>query len=226
MSYVGYGEGGVLQNFVKQNPDGVLILKKPELGHPSILDLLSEILQGSFTAGDGQMISTRGLFLFILTSVGCESGTGRIGFGSEPGDQQQQARSALEELFSPALASALGSIPVFHLASLDPSVLRNIFRLQVFHYGRARGIRVQVEEGVAEKIVSGSNSGLCGARGVLGRFRDLVEPLLEKETERIGPMGIKAQGKKLRLFLDPGGAVSCVAASVPPTPTQEQREGN
>jgi hypothetical protein len=220
MSYVGYGEGGVLQNFVKQNPDGVLILKKPELGHPGILELLSEILQGSFTAGDGQMISTRGLFIFILTGAGCEAGKGRIGFGSEPRDQKQRARAALEEIFLPALASALGSIPVFRLAALEPSVLRNIFRLQVFHYGRARGIRVQVEEGVTEKIVSGFNAGVCGARGVLGQFRDLVEPVLEKEMESIGLKESQAQVKKLRLFLDPGSAVCCGA--VPDSPDLRQ----
>ena len=79
-SYIGYEEGGALQNFIKLYPDGVLLIEEPEIGHPNILQLLMEMLEGSFTAGDGSVICTRGLTVLMSSNAGCEANKAKPGF--------------------------------------------------------------------------------------------------------------------------------------------------
>jgi hypothetical protein len=208
MSYVGYGEGGLLQNFAKQHPDGVVILEKPELGHANLLRLISEILGGSFTAGDGQVISTRRLMVFVTSTVGADGNRGPIGFAVDGSPQQSQVRVALEEALGPALLGQIGWSNIFRLEPLEPAALRNILRLELHGYGRSLGLKVAVEEGVLEKVVNDCAKRGEGARAVLDEYRGVIEPLLDAELEGGGAAGGVA---RLRLFVDANGTISCRA---------------
>jgi ATP-dependent Clp protease ATP-binding subunit ClpA len=210
MSYVGYGEGGLLQNFAKQHPDGVVILEKPELGHSNLLRLMSEILGGFFTAGDGQVISTRRLMVFVTSTVGADGNRAPIGFAADGTSQHSQIREALEEALGPALLGQIGWSNIFRLEPLEPAALRNILRLELHGYGKSLGVPVAVEEGVLEKIVNDCAKRGQGARAVLDEYRGAIEPLLDAELERGGAAGTVA---RLRLFVHEDGTICCRAES-------------
>jgi hypothetical protein len=229
MSYVGYGEGGILQNFVKQNPDGVLIVLKPELGHQAVMALVCEICEGSFRAGDGQEISTRGLVVLIVSNAGSDSGKA-IGFETCHTHAGGEAAEALEKLLaSPAMGSAPGSIPMFYMPPLHPSALRNIVRLEVEKFGRARGVKTHVDQEVLEKIVSLSRPDLSGARGVLAQYRDKVEPLMDEALERVEAKEREEGLEMLHLSLDSLGNISCQVVTehpgVPEDLVEERNDG-
>jgi ATP-dependent Clp protease ATP-binding subunit ClpA len=211
MSYVGYGEGGVLQNFVKQHPDGVLLFNKPELSHPVLLNLIREILSGAFTAGDGQVISTRRLTVFMTSNAGCDPGRTRIGFGPGGDKREEKVREALEELLQPDLMGTLGPGNIFCMDALEPAALRNIFRLAAAGYGAAQGVEIQMDEGVVEKVVEESDTHLHGAKAVLARYHAFVEPLLDEELERSPGLGWRGRIEKLHVFLDQDDNIACRA---------------
>jgi len=209
MSYVGYGEGGILQNFVKQNPDGVVIVLKPELGHPAVMGLVCEMCEGSFRAGDGQEISTTGLVVLIVSNVGSDSGKAKIGFETDNTSAGGKAMEDLEKLLaSPSMGSTAGSISLFYMPPLHPTALRNIVRLEVEKFGTKRGVKIHVDQEVLEKITCSSRADLAGARGVLAWYRDRVEPVMEQAlTELEAREGQEIPGM-LHLSLDSLGNVS------------------
>jgi ATP-dependent Clp protease ATP-binding subunit ClpA len=176
MSYIGYGEGGVLQNFLKQNPDGVLVFKKPEFGHPSIVRVMHGILAGEFTAGDGQKISTHGLVVFATTGVDAGENRAPIGFKTEAGQREFVPGKGFHELFPPGL-------DVYFMDCLEPAALRNILRLAIRRYACEEGVSIGVEGAVLDALLEKVNQRLEGARGVLAAYRRRIEPLLDEQLE-------------------------------------------
>jgi len=201
MSYVGYGEGGVLQNFIKQNPDGVLIFKKPELGHPNILKILNGILAGEFTAGDGQHIPTGGLMVFVTTGAGAKRPS--VGFGT--GTRRQGL--VLDKEFHDIFPSGL---EVYLMEALEPAALRNILRLELNRYARAEGVAIEIEEAVLDILLGKVNTRLEGARGALAAYRQSIEPLLDRQLES------RKSCPRLTLCLDKNRQIVCRSEDQPP----------
>lgn len=207
-SYIGYEEGGVLQNFVKQNPDGVIIIEEPELGHPNLLRVLLQILEGAFTAGDGSVLSTKGITVFISSNAGCESNKTKLGFGSSSSDQKNaRIQESLEALLPTALLSRIGADNIFYLEPLTSEALRNILRLAAHNYGRAEGVAVCIEEDVIHHIVANEETDRFGARAMLDRFRNEVEFLLDEKLSSDADHNIM----KLHVFLDKSAHIQCEA---------------
>jgi ATP-dependent Clp protease ATP-binding subunit ClpA len=203
MSYVGYGEGGVLQNFIKQNPDGVLIFKRPERGHPNVLKILDGILAGEFTAGDGQRLPTGGLMVFVTTGAGARDCRSSVGFGTDTRRQGLALANEFNDIFPSGLE-------VYLLEALEPAALRNILRLELNRYARAEGVSIGVEEAVLDFLLEKVNTRLEGARGVLTAYRQSIEPLLDEQLEG------GEDCPRLTLYLDDRRQIVCRSDERPP----------
>jgi ATP-dependent Clp protease ATP-binding subunit ClpA len=219
MSYIGHGEGGILQNFLKKNPDGVLIFKKPEAGHRNVLKILEGILAGEFTAGDGQPISTHGLVVIIATGAGTRFGSAPIGL-IRAGDQTgTRLHADLGAVFPSRVLTQIGIHNVFYLGVLEPAALRDILGLQIRRYAREEGIALHVEEAVLEEVLGKLDAAAEGARGPLVAFRKRIEPLLDEQLE-------EAQGaRRLRVFLGGQRKILCCPDDSPPDAPAECSKG-
>jgi len=68
--YVGYSEGGLLTNYIHNNPNTVIIVENIELAHPSFIDLFSSILEnGVLLDGKGDEFSFENAFIFFISSL-------------------------------------------------------------------------------------------------------------------------------------------------------------
>lgn len=209
MSYVGHGEGGILQNFIKKNPDGVLVFEKPEAGNPNVLKILEGILAGEFTAGDGQQISTRGLVLFITTGAGARAGSASIGLIRTDDHPAARVSEGVCAALATGVLNQIGLQNVFYLGVLEPVALRNILRHHLQRYAREEGVCLHVDEPVFDLLLGKMNPAEEGARGVLAVFRERIEPILDEQLET-------AQGaRRLRIFLDDRREVACREADAP-----------
>jgi MoxR-like ATPase len=205
-SYIGYEEGGALQNFVKQNPDGVLILEEPELGHANVMQLLMQILEGSFTAGDGSVHPTRGLIVLISSNAGCEANKAKPGF-SFMADQNrlEHVKEAWEDLLTPPIISRIGSNNIFYLPPLSAAALKNILRQDVARWSKAEGLKVKLAEALIHHVVDKENDEMLGARPVKDMFRNDIESKLSAQLSDHSRQSIE----ELRVFLDDDGAIQC-----------------
>ncbi|WP_343666083.1 type VI secretion system ATPase TssH [Paraburkholderia tropica] len=117
--YVGYGEGGVLTEAIRQRPYSVVLLDEVEKAHPEVLNIFYQAFdKGEVADGEGRLIDCKNV-LFMLTS--------NLGFDQRDeslSDLEEEAlRARLAKFFKPALLARMQVVPYRYL---DESVLAEI----------------------------------------------------------------------------------------------------
>ncbi len=80
--YVGYSEGGRLTEAINKHPHSVLLLDEIEKAHPSILNLLLQIMDhGTLTDGNGRIVDFKHVILIMTSNAGIKEGEKtKVGF--------------------------------------------------------------------------------------------------------------------------------------------------
>lgn len=84
--YVGYEEGGMLADKVKNNPYCVVLFDEIEKAHPDVLNVLLQILdEGKMTDGLGREINFKNTVIIMTSNAGTEEMNmkGKVGFKDE-----------------------------------------------------------------------------------------------------------------------------------------------
>ena len=190
--YVGYGEGGQLTEAVRRRPACVVLLDEVEKAHPSVLQLLLQVLdEGQLTDGRGRRIDFSGAVVVLTSNVGASAfGEGRaVGFGApdrtETSDQGsaralEQARAA----FPPELWGRLDERLVF--APLGRDEVARIADLLLADSSRRlweeRQIAFRIGPGLVDHLIAqGGWQVALGARPMRQTIQRLVESPLADE---------------------------------------------
>lgn len=168
--YVGYGEGGMLTEAVRQRPYTVVLLDEVEKAHPSVLNLFYQVFdKGMLADGEGKEISFKDTVIILTSNLGTDI-IQEMTKGEEkpPVDAVMQAvRPLLSKYFQPALLARMTVIPYF---SLDKRVLREIVglklkRMQDTVYSNNR-VKVSYDLEVEELIANRCMEVETGARNI------------------------------------------------------------
>jgi ATP-dependent Clp protease ATP-binding subunit ClpC len=194
--YVGYGEGGQLTEAVRRRPACVVLLDEVEKAHPSVLQLLLQVLEeGQLTDGRGRRIDFSGTIVVLTSNVGAsafESGGRAVGFGApdrQPSDSGahpgtaralEQARTA----FPPELWGRLDERLVF--APLGRDEIARIATLLLSDSSRRlwqeRQIAFRTGPGLVDHLIAhGGWEVSLGARPMRQTIQRLVESPLADE---------------------------------------------
>src|SRR5699024_748634 len=69
--YVGYGEGGVLTEAIRQKPYSVVLLDEVEKAHPDVLNLFYQAFdKGELADGEGRVIDCKNVAFFLTSNLG------------------------------------------------------------------------------------------------------------------------------------------------------------
>ncbi|HBM1706339.1 TPA: type VI secretion system ATPase TssH, partial [Salmonella enterica subsp. enterica] len=69
--YVGYGEGGVLTEAIRQKPYSVVLLDEVEKAHPDVLNLFYQAFdKGEMADGEGRLIDCKNVVFFLTSNLG------------------------------------------------------------------------------------------------------------------------------------------------------------
>ncbi len=72
--YVGYGEGGVLTEAVRQRPYSVILLDEVEKAHPDVLNLFYQVFDRGFMRdGEGREIDFKNTIILMTSNLGSEA---------------------------------------------------------------------------------------------------------------------------------------------------------
>ncbi|REL26645.1 type VI secretion system ATPase TssH [Thalassotalea euphylliae] len=72
--YVGYGEGGVLTEAVRQRPYSVVLLDEVEKAHPDVLNLFYQVFERGFMRdGEGREIDFRNTIILMTSNLGSQT---------------------------------------------------------------------------------------------------------------------------------------------------------
>jgi ATP-dependent Clp protease ATP-binding subunit ClpA len=131
--YVGFEQGGLLVDAIRQHPYSVLLLDEIEKAHPDLFNILLQVMDhATLTDNSGRKADFRQVVLIMTSNAGSrEMSQAAIGFaGSARGDDarsraaRSRAKSAIERLFSPEFRNRLDAIVTF--GSLTPAVMETI----------------------------------------------------------------------------------------------------
>lgn len=127
--YVGFERGGLLTETIRAKPNCVLLLDEIEKAHPSIYDLLLQVMDvAKLTDNTGKSADFRNVILIMTSNAGgVEMNKVRIGFGHEI--DVSQGMKDIERTFSPEFRNRLDDIVMFN--ALTPPTMVQIVSRQI-----------------------------------------------------------------------------------------------
>jgi ATP-dependent Clp protease ATP-binding subunit ClpA len=191
--YVGFEQGGLLVDAVRQHPYSVVLMDEIEKAHPDVLNILLQVMDhATLTDNNGRKADFRHVILIMTSNAGSrELSAATIGFESAgaPHDVEGRARAAasrsraaVERAFTPEFRNRLDAIVTFR--PLTPQVMETIvskFVLQLEAQLAERRIAITLEPAARAWLASKGFDPIYGARP-LGRViqREVRDPLTDE----------------------------------------------
>ncbi|MGL4367700.1 MAG: ATP-dependent Clp protease ATP-binding subunit [Brevinemataceae bacterium] len=110
--YVGYDQGGQLTEAVRRNPYSVILLDEMEKAHPSVFDILLQVLDdGRLTDGQGRTVSFNQCVLIMTSNVGSHLVSN---WEKSEDELQSVLKDELKTVFRPEFINRIDDVVVFH----------------------------------------------------------------------------------------------------------------
>jgi ATP-dependent Clp protease ATP-binding subunit ClpA len=214
--YVGFDQGGLLVDAVRQNPYAVVLLDEIEKAHPEIFNILLQVMDhATLTDNNGRKADFRQVVLIMTSNAGSrEMSRTSIGFQQDGDrgrehDAERRGQAALERLFSPEFRNRLDATVSFK--PLSPDVMETIvekFVLQLEAQLSERRVAITLLPAARAWLGKKGYDPAYGARP-LGRviqreLRDvLTDEILFGRLEHGGTVTIGLEGEALTFAYDP-----------------------
>lgn len=198
--YVGYGEGGVLTEAVRQRPYSPVVLDEVEKADPEVMNLFYQVFdKGMLSDGEGREIDFKNTILLLTSNLGSDVMTEMCQADPPPTPQEiiDAIRPILSNHFKPALLARMNIVPYFALNSgamreiVDLKLGGLIGRLQTTH-----GIEMTVEQKVSDQIAARCREVETGARNIDHIMSRTLLPLISRsmlDQMSKGPLPSKMQ---------------------------------
>ncbi len=129
--YVGYGEGGMLTEAVRQKPYSVVLLDEVEKAHLEVMNIFYQVFdKGMLSDGEGREIDFKNTVLFLTSNLATDVITEMTKSAERPPDDAIMAavRPMLSQHFKPALLARMTVIPYY---TLPADAMKGIVRLKL-----------------------------------------------------------------------------------------------
>lgn len=182
--YVGYGEGGMLTEAVRQKPYSVVLLDEVEKAHLDVLNLFYQVFdKGVLSDAEGKIINFRNTIIMLASNLA----TDVIEEMTKDDRPEMESvvsaiRPILSEHFKPALLARMTILPFY---SLDKSALEGIVTLKLNRLARQayanNRIRLDWTDEVAKTIAERCTEVETGARNIDHIVNSRVIPELSRD---------------------------------------------
>jgi len=209
--YVGYGEGGVLTEAVRQRPYSVVLLDEVEKADLEVMNLFYQVFdKGVLSDGEGRQIDFKNTIVVLTSNLATDVLTEMGSLPEQPGSDEMIAgcRPILSAHFKPALLARMEIVPFYPLIG---SPLEKIVRLKLNKIGKRLRENQKLELAYSDEVVT-SVAARCtevetGARNIDHIINRTVLP--ELSTELLTQMGAdEADFTKVEIGMGEGGAFS------------------
>ncbi|MGY2257542.1 type VI secretion system ATPase TssH [Pseudomonas sp. SDO55104_S430] len=150
--YVGYGEGGMLTEAVRQKPYSVLLLDEIEKADPDVLNLFYQIFdKGVANDGEGREIDFRNTLILMTSNLGSERIIELCENDAKPTAEalEDAIRPILVNHFKPALLARMRVVPYYPVGA---PVLRELIEIKLARLGE-RLIHRQLDFTYCQRLV-------------------------------------------------------------------------
>jgi type VI secretion system protein VasG len=208
--YVGYGEGGMLTEAVRQKPYSVLLLDEVEKADPEVLNLFYQIFdKGVANDGEGREINFRNTLILMTSNLASEQITARCACGQAPTAQalEELIQPTLVRHFKPALLARMRVVPYY---PIDGDVLHALVALKLKRFGERlalRQLRFSYSDHLVEHLAQQCTDGASGARLIDALIDQYLQPQIVDRL--LAAMAGGQQLGQVHASVDAQGAVAC-----------------
>jgi len=180
--YVGYGQGGVLTEAVRQRPYSVVLLDECEKADLEVMNLFYQVFdKGSLSDGEGRGIDFRNTLVVLTSNLGSDTILERSAAGLSGDALVEAIRPELTAHFKPALLARMTIVP---FGPVGEATMRRIVgaRLDAIRtrVHAAHGIDTRFTEQLVDDLVRRSARAETGARTVDHVLRGSLMPVLAR----------------------------------------------
>ncbi|WP_235040358.1 type VI secretion system ATPase TssH [Vreelandella profundi] len=184
--YVGFGEGGLLTEAIRQRPYSVVLLDEVEKAHPDVLNLFYQAFdKGELADGEGRLIDCKNVLFFMTSNLGYEA---IVRHGDNAAQLDAALYPVLAEFFKPALLARMEVVPYL---PLDGDTLRDIAKAKLHTLAtrireRHRHADVALDDTLVDAICQRATRSENGARMLESVIDgELLPPLSRALLERM-----------------------------------------
>jgi len=210
--YVGYGQGGVLTEAVRQRPYSVVLLDEVEKAHRDVLNLFYQVFDRGFMRdGEGREIDFRNTVILMTSNLGSDLLQGCV---EQQPDTDEAAlhellRPVLREHFQPALLARfqtlifrpLGAVALKRIVAVK---LDQVAKRLLRHYG----LQSECDESLHEALVTACLLPDTGARNIDSLLNQQILPVLSQQLLQRQALGLPTQVVTLGYCEDTGISLS------------------
>ncbi len=183
--YVGYGEGGVLSEAVRQRPYSVVLLDEVEKGHLEVMNLFYQVFdKGILSDGEGRAIDFKNTVIFLTSNLATDVITELCSGDERPTAETVGAaiRPILSNHFKPALLARMNVVPFF---ILPPDILKDIVKLKmnkmVRRLDETHRMKLTYSNKVVDQIAERCTEVETGARNIDYIMSGTIMPRMSQE---------------------------------------------
>jgi ATP-dependent Clp protease ATP-binding subunit ClpA len=221
--YVGFEQGGLLVDAIRQHPYAVLLLDEIEKAHPDVYNILLQVMDhATLTDNNGRKADFRQVVLIMTSnagsremsaaSIGFTGGLGAEGAGLDSNASRVRAKEALERIFSPEFRNRLDAIVTF--GRLSPDTMETIvekFILQLEAQLAERRVAITLEPEARAWLARKGYDPVFGARPLARVIqREVRDPLTDEilfgALEHGGTVTIRTENDALAFAFEPSPA--------------------
>ena len=204
--YVGFGEGGMLTEAVRQKPYTVVLLDECEKADPDVMNLFYQVFdKGMLSDGEGRLVDFKNTVIIMTSNLATDKITNLTVSHREENNEEDPPMAEIMEAikptvsahFKPALLARMTMVPYLPISM---SALGSITRLKLDQLlGRLRNnqrIDATYTEAMVESIAARCTEVDTGARNIDHIIRASLLPMLssailEKMAEGTPPKKLK-----------------------------------
>jgi ATP-dependent Clp protease ATP-binding subunit ClpC len=189
--YVGYEEGGLLTEKVKNKPYSVILFDEVEKAHKDVFTVLLQILDdGHVTDSLGRKINFKNTLIILTSNLGVkklqEFGTG-IGFSNNAYSNEEAKKDILmkemKNFFSPEFINRIDDTIVFNsLSQEDIKKITDIELKKLMNRLDEMKYKITYDESLLNYLSKIGYDEVYGARPLKRAIQDKVEDLLSEEV--------------------------------------------
>ncbi len=213
--YVGYGEGGMLTEAVRQRPYTVVLLDEVEKADPDVMNLFYQVFdKGMLSDGEGRLIDFKNTVIILTSNLGTDKITNAwsAAHDEEPNKRFDKDPAFMAEIvasikptlsahFKPALLARMTMIPYL---PISPEALGDITRLKldalVDRMKKSQRIEASYTDALVDMIAKRCTEVDTGARNIDHILRASLLPQLSVAV--LEKMAEAAMPKKVQIGID------------------------
>lgn len=178
--YVGYEEGGLLVNQIRQHPYSVVLFDEIEKAHRSVFDLFLQILdEGKLHDRLGRVGDFSNALIIFTSNIGSDYIFKSFGEGHVP--THDQMLEVMQGQFRPEFLARLTEIVPF--SPITPEMIDRIFDIHIqnlLKMLREQSISLTIDDSARKYVTKVGFNAHYGARPILGIIRKEIRRPLSK----------------------------------------------